>query len=41
MNELGRTNFLHFVNLNQDEQGHHLKYFNYLRRAEDTFKLIE
>lgn len=41
MNELGYINFLHFVDLNKEEQHHHLKYFNYVKRAEDTMKLIE
>lgn len=40
MNELGHINYLHFVDLNKGEQLHHLKYFNFVRRAEDTEKLI-
>jgi hypothetical protein len=41
MNELGHINFLHFINLNKEEQPHHLKYYSYVRRTEDTLRLIE
>jgi hypothetical protein len=41
MNELGHINCLHFINLNRDEQTHHLRYYNQMRRAEDVEKLIE
>lgn len=41
MNELGHINYLHFIHLNKEEQPHHLKYYNYVRRAEDTLRLIE
>jgi hypothetical protein len=41
MNELGHVNFLHFVDLNKAEQPHHLKYFSYLRRAEETLRQLE
>lgn len=41
MNELGKANFLHFIDLNKLEQHHHLRYFQYLRRAEETEKLLE
>jgi len=41
MNELGSADFLHFIDLNKEEQAHHLRYFNNVRRAEEVEKLIE
>jgi hypothetical protein len=41
MNELGSADFLHFIDLNKEEQTHHLRYFNNVKRAEEVEKLIE
>ena len=41
MNELGHLNCLQFVNLNTGAQSHHLKYFNQVKRADDSIRKIE
>jgi hypothetical protein len=41
MNELGHLNCLHFVDLNKGEQNFHLRYYNQVRRAEDSVRKIE
>jgi hypothetical protein len=40
MNELGHINFLHFVDLNKGEQLHHLKYYMFVKRAEEAERYI-
>lgn len=40
MNELGKLNCLHFVDLNKGEQPHHLRYFDQVRRGEEAELLI-
>jgi hypothetical protein len=40
MNELGRLNFLHFLDMNKDEQVFKLTYADTLRRVEETYRRI-
>ncbi|CDW71883.1 v-type atpase 116kda subunit family protein [Stylonychia lemnae] len=41
MNELGNINCLHFINLNKNEQPHHLRYFNQVKRCEESESMIK
>ena len=41
IHELGHLDCLQFVELNKDEQPHHLRYIYQVKRAEEALKRIE
>lgn len=40
MSRLGETGNLQVVDLNKGEQPHHLRFFNYVKRAEEIEKVL-